>query len=312
MIEAFLGVFVFLIVVALVSSIRIMNARRFAIVERMGQFSRVAWPGVHFLWPFFESFRTVRWSYVGQNGHTRIHEANTFSFDECALDIAPLTCRTKDQFLVTVDGIAYYKITDLTRAVYESSDALNRFFQCLQQAVRNVVGNALSSDLNGSDTKLGAAIVQTTNELLNHEKHGIVCSNFLMQSATMDPKVVESNQRLAAERAQQELQRQKLEAEHETQLRQVAMQIALQQKQAQLAMEKQQAQDRVEDERVRAQCNRFAMDFDLRYRQQGFSTEDYIRMREIEALEHVNENAKRIVYAPLDYWKTSGSLKVNK
>lgn len=312
MIEAFLGVFVFLLIAGLISSVRVMNARRFAIIERMGQFSRVAWPGVHFLLPFLETFRTVRWSYVGQNGHTRIHEANTFSFDECALDIAPLTCRTKDQFLVTVDGIAYYKIVDLTRAVYEQSDALNRFFQCLQQAVRNVIGNAASSDLNGSDRILGAAIVQATNDLLESNKYGIMCTNFLMQSATMDPKVVESNQRLAAERAQQELQRQKLEAEHETQLRQVAMQMALQQKQAQLAMEKQQAQDRVEDERVRAESKRFAMEYDLRYRQQGFSTEDYIRMREIEALEHVNENAKRVVYAPLDYWKTSGSLKVNK
>jgi hypothetical protein len=119
----------------------------------------------------------------------------------------------------------------------------------------------------------------------------------------MDQKLVESNQRLAAERTQQELTRSKLEAEHETAMRQLSMQRELQKQQHELAMARQRAQQELLNEEAAAERNRKVQQFRQTYTDQGFSVEDYLRLREIEAAATLTGNAKRVVYAPMDYWK---------
>ncbi len=74
-------VVVALVLMALVKrTVVILPARRFAIVERLGAFSRVLWPGVHILTPW-EGLKAVRWSFPGQDGKLVVSERTILSFD---------------------------------------------------------------------------------------------------------------------------------------------------------------------------------------------------------------------------------------
>lgn len=75
------GVFVAAILLALAKrTFVVLPARRFAIVERLGTFNRVLWPGFHVLMPW-EGLKPVRWSCPGQDGRLVVSERTILSFD---------------------------------------------------------------------------------------------------------------------------------------------------------------------------------------------------------------------------------------
>lgn len=100
------------------------------VVERLGRFSSIKKPGIHFLVPLIDRPRSVNWnrrvekrfanqkvSIVDENfTHYRIRTSNV------AFDIPPVSCYTKEKVQIHVNIIVYYNITDLQKAVYQVDD----------------------------------------------------------------------------------------------------------------------------------------------------------------------------------------------
>jgi regulator of protease activity HflC (stomatin/prohibitin superfamily) len=100
-----------------------------------------------------------------------------------------------------------YQVTNLKQAVYEMSDVLNYFYQCVNQAVRNTVSETEMVDLNGRDRELGVRIAAYVNRMTaktaEHGELGIACQSFIVQSVKVDEKILEANQKIFAAKRQQ-------------------------------------------------------------------------------------------------------------
>lgn len=80
-------------------------------------------------------------------------------------------------------------------------------YQCVNQAVRNIVSETEMIDLNGRDRELGIRIAAYVNKMMaktaEHGDCGVVCQSFIVQSVKIDEKILEANQKIFAAKRQQ-------------------------------------------------------------------------------------------------------------
>jgi regulator of protease activity HflC (stomatin/prohibitin superfamily) len=123
MIELAVGGFVALLIVyVLLSTVRVVGQQTALIVERLGRFDRAVFGGLQILVPFIDSVRA------------------TLDLREAAVTIAEQDCITKDNVMVHVDGILYYKIIDAERATYGISNLKFAIEQLAQTTLRSEIG----------------------------------------------------------------------------------------------------------------------------------------------------------------------------
>ena len=117
-----LVVLAFIIIVALSKSIYIVPQKSAYIVERLGRYSSTLNAGFHFLIPFIE---TVRYK---------------MNLKEAVIDIPPQQCITKDNIMVSIDGILYLQVMDPVKASYGIDNYLFACAQLAQTTLRSEVG----------------------------------------------------------------------------------------------------------------------------------------------------------------------------
>ena len=123
MIELAAGGFVALLIVyVLLSTVRVVGQQSALIIERLGRFNRAAFGGLQILVPFVDAVRA------------------TLDLRESAVTIAEQDCITKDNVMVHVDGILYYKIIDAERATYGISNLKFAIEQLAQTTLRSEIG----------------------------------------------------------------------------------------------------------------------------------------------------------------------------
>jgi regulator of protease activity HflC (stomatin/prohibitin superfamily) len=210
--------FVFLLFICLplfflLKSVWIIPARNFAIIERLGLYNRTIFPGIHCVWWPFESFKYIKWTYVGQQNKLKIIEGNMCSFDNAQMDIPPIECISKDQNLVTIDGTLFYNIMKPQLAIYHTDDILSMFHQCAIQTIRNVCGNINVSELNGKDNVITSLVRDTINEVM--KERGIKCNEFMIQNVLFDTSIVKQNQDIYNRKRQQEMLMEEEKLEYE-------------------------------------------------------------------------------------------------
>ena len=116
------GLFAILIVYVLLTSVRVVDQQSAWIIERLGRFDRVAYGGLQLLTPFVDAVRAM------------------VDLRELAVSIAEQDCITKDNVMVHVDGILYYKVVDAERATYGISNLRFAIEQLAQTTLRSEIG----------------------------------------------------------------------------------------------------------------------------------------------------------------------------
>jgi regulator of protease activity HflC (stomatin/prohibitin superfamily) len=116
------GLLAILIVYVLLTSVRVVDQQSAWIIERLGRFERVAYGGLQILMPFVDSVRAM------------------VDLREVAATIAEQDCITKDNVMVHVDGILYYKVVDAERATYGISNLRFAIEQLAQTTLRSEIG----------------------------------------------------------------------------------------------------------------------------------------------------------------------------
>lgn len=224
------ALFVGLVLVFIFSkSYKVIPARRVAVQERFGQFHRIIYPGVHFvIWPF-DTLKTVHWSYIDQNNRTVVKDTDLISTQICQMDIPPIKCICKDRVKVTVDATVFYNIVDVRKAVYDSDDTLNRFYQRVIKALHQVVKDVDNENLFFDE--IGESICK----IVNAEEGPIQLERFDVQEKNIDDtKVVEINEEIYAQtrakevnRTHYDLEMDKLEHERKVQAARIEMELDL-------------------------------------------------------------------------------------
>jgi regulator of protease activity HflC (stomatin/prohibitin superfamily) len=110
------------ILVAFLSTFKVVPQRSVFIVERLGKYSRSLEAGFHILIPFIDKI------------------AYKQNLKEQAIDVAPQICITKDNIAVEVDGILYLQVMDPQKASYGIDNYRFAVIQISQTTMRSVIG----------------------------------------------------------------------------------------------------------------------------------------------------------------------------
>jgi regulator of protease activity HflC (stomatin/prohibitin superfamily) len=110
------------ILVAFMSTFKVVPQRSVFIIERLGKYSRTLEAGFHILIPFIDRI------------------AYKQNLKEQAIDVAPQICITKDNIAVEVDGILYLQVIDPQKASYGIDNYRFAVIQISQTTMRSVIG----------------------------------------------------------------------------------------------------------------------------------------------------------------------------
>lgn len=205
-------VFLFCIIVIaflVYNNVIIIPPNKVAIVESMGHYSRTLTSGMHVLIPFIENIHRIRWTYVDQNNKLVTINSNILTARNAQLDIPPIDCLTQDSMPLTIDVTIFYNIENLNNAVYNCTDPLNLFYQCIVETIRDQISRTSSENVTGKDKALSILLVNKINEAMG-ELNGIVCKLVRIQSVHIPKDINKKNRELATYTREHNVMMQKL------------------------------------------------------------------------------------------------------
>jgi regulator of protease activity HflC (stomatin/prohibitin superfamily) len=123
MVEAVLGFLVLLVLLFLFASVKIVSQGYHYTIEHFGRFTTIAKPGFNFFPAFF--YRVGR----------------KVNMMEQVLDIPGQEIITKDNAMISTDGVVFFQVLDAAKAAYEVSDLYVAIMQLTTTNLRTVMGS---------------------------------------------------------------------------------------------------------------------------------------------------------------------------
>jgi regulator of protease activity HflC (stomatin/prohibitin superfamily) len=116
------AVVVFLVLLTLWRTVRIVPQARAGVVERLGRYSRTLSPGLTLVVPFVDRIRDM------------------IDLREQVVSFPPQPVITEDNLVVNIDTVIYFQVTDAKSATYEINDPVNAIDLLTVTTLRNVIG----------------------------------------------------------------------------------------------------------------------------------------------------------------------------
>ena len=114
-------IFLWVLLVFITRMVVIVRPYEAAIVERFGKYQRTLYSGLHFVIPIVDRVIKV-------------------DMRERVVDVPPQEVITKDNVVVTVDGVIYYKVIKAEDVVYKVHNFRNAVINLAQTNLRNIIG----------------------------------------------------------------------------------------------------------------------------------------------------------------------------
>jgi regulator of protease activity HflC (stomatin/prohibitin superfamily) len=129
-----LGVFLFVVLIALARAARVVSQAEKGLVLRLGKYRATVDSGLTFLVPVIEDLIKV-------------------DMRERVINVEPQKVITKDNVSVTVDAVIYYRISDPVKATFEVQNFAYAATTLAQTNLRNLIGDkSLDETLTARDT----------------------------------------------------------------------------------------------------------------------------------------------------------------
>jgi len=173
-------VLVILALIIIANGVRIINQYERGVVFRLGRVRpQVKQPGLRLLIPIVDQMRKV-------------------SLQIVTLPVDSQKIITKDNVSIDVSAVAYYQITDPTKAVVEIQNVVAAIYQIAQTTVRNIVGQSSLDEVLSETTAINDKI-KTVLEAAT-EKWGVLVSTVEVK----DIQLPDTMQRAMAKQAEAE------------------------------------------------------------------------------------------------------------
>lgn len=180
------GIFILILLYLFFSkSVRIVHQGTFMVVERVGKYQvcfssrrdfmyqRTLKPGIHFIIPIIDTTRRVHWKYIEANGgEISVVKISTDRIDmrEHVLDFGKQLVITKDNVIIHIDALVYFRITDPKAAVFNVDnlpDAVELLVQVCESAaalyqatLRNIVAKITLDDTFSSRETINEELLE--------------------------------------------------------------------------------------------------------------------------------------------------------
>lgn len=134
------------------------------IVERWGRYYTTLKPGLHFLYPFMETPRRIKWRYMdvkNNNAHAEVVTVSTTHVDmrEHCIDFGLQHVITHDTVEMFIDALVYFRITDPRLAVLEVANLPDAIELLTQATLRNIIAGMTLDDTFSSREKLNQELL---------------------------------------------------------------------------------------------------------------------------------------------------------
>jgi regulator of protease activity HflC (stomatin/prohibitin superfamily) len=153
-------------------SVVIVRQGEVRVIERRGRFSRVAGPGINFLWSLWGAGEVVGGfsiSHVikGPDGRTHVQPrrgVTTIPTRTQVDDYPSESVITKDNLTINIDAVVYYRVFDPNKAIYEVQDYVGAVQKLVQSALRDQVAQYDLDDLLTGRDKINNALRTVLDE----------------------------------------------------------------------------------------------------------------------------------------------------
>ncbi|HAI68047.1 MAG TPA: paraslipin [Gammaproteobacteria bacterium] len=115
-------------------------------VERLGKYTRTLQSGVRFVLPFFEQI------------------SNRIDMREQVMDVPRQEVITKDNAMITVDGVVFYRIFDAEKATYQVTNLNEALMQLTTTNIRTVMGSMDLDDLLSKRDDINEKLFEVVDE----------------------------------------------------------------------------------------------------------------------------------------------------
>jgi len=214
----------------------VVNEGESVVVERLGRFHRVVGPGMQFLIPLFERLRCVSWCYdVEDRGYrtTATFQDYRIKTTESQCDILPVVCQTKDNITAVVNMVAYYRIDDVKKAVYNIDDLLAGMINELETRLVKIVKLLDHSALNASD--LEERIKSEKNKEV-WAKWGVELIKCRLQGIQLPESLTNATISSVEEKRRCEIELLTLRAQHDKEMMRLKNEEAIEEQKRQMAL----------------------------------------------------------------------------
>mgnify|MGYP006414676505 FL=1 len=163
---------VIFIILCVMKSITVVTEKQVAVIERLGKFSRVLTPGIHFIVPFIDKPRAFSWRYYISDpmGRTKLVEkANQVrvSLQNEVLDFPRQQVISRDNASIYLDAVLSFKIISPQTMIYNTQNLPRMLSKLLQAELRNVAGKTdidqLIEDASAMNELIGVMENDTKN-----------------------------------------------------------------------------------------------------------------------------------------------------
>lgn len=141
----FFGGAIFALLILVIKAVYLVRQAEAVVIERLGRFSRVLTPGLHFVVPFLDAPREVLWSHIKESDSKRhyryLRALARLDLREDVYDFPRQNVITKDNVTMEINALLYYQITDPKLAVYEINNLPEAIEQLTQTTLRDVIGS---------------------------------------------------------------------------------------------------------------------------------------------------------------------------
>ncbi len=138
-------ILILLVVIVVVRAVRIVSQGYNWTVERLGKYTKTLSPGLHILVPFIDAI------------------GSKMNMMEQLLEVPSQEVITKDNAMVTVDGVAFYQVLDAARATYEVNNLHNAVLNLTMTNVRTVMGSMDLDELLSQRDEINARLLSVVD-----------------------------------------------------------------------------------------------------------------------------------------------------
>lgn len=277
------GLLIVTVSVYLLTQLLVVNTNTCVITESFGQYSRILQPGVYILHPL-EVVKYLHWTFKVEIGSKasewRRQSLREISLGDLIYDFAPIHAETLDKIPVSIDGLLFYKISNVRAAAY-STDVGRALSLWIEGGVRSAVAQHSYQDIVSRSAQLQESVFKHFEEDKHVASWGITLVNLSIQRIDTAPHLKQNLEELMNQKntalAQKDLL--SLQIEHKERELKAELDLSISRHKHGLALER----SRVESEAEKIKILQGA----------GLSIEAILSMRQIDLLRDVQ--AQKII-----------------